>query len=159
MADITSALGRTGQRAKLIGGLLQYRDLIIGLGYQDGFQFIDGSFVEDVERRESRDPLDIDVFSFLVRPPKYRSDPNSWETTGFSEWSNEIVNRTQNKTRFGLDTYAIAVDQTPPLNVIKETIYWYSLFSHKRVTHEWKGFLCVTLDQADNAAAKALLQE
>jgi hypothetical protein len=51
----------------------------------------------------------------------------------------------------------IAIDQNPALTVIVATTYWSSLFAHKKVTNEWKGFLRVDLDAADDAAARLLL--
>jgi hypothetical protein len=99
----------------------------------------------------------IDVFSFLVRPATYRNDPSLWATVGWPQWLSEIANPTLNKTRFALDTYAIAIDQHDALRLINATTYWYSLFAHKRVTHDWKGFLRVSLDPADDAAASLIL--
>ena len=127
------------------------------LDYTDGVQFIDGSFVENVENREGRDPNDIDVFSFVARPHRYRTNAALWATRGFGEWTTEIADRNRNKTRFGLDAYAIAIDQAPALGLIDETIYWYSLFAHKRITHDWKGFVRIQLNPADDAAAKTAL--
>lgn len=156
MQEVVASLGTSQARRDLIMGLLDYRGLLTNLGYLQGVQFIDGSFTENVELRESRDPGDIDVFSYLVRPGKYQN-PAAWAAIGFVEWSNEIVDRIRNKQRFRLDTYAIAVDQHGPLRLIVETSYWYSLFAHKKVSHEWKGFLRVRLSAADDAAARALL--
>lgn len=157
MSELVNAMGTTPARRTLLGGLLDYRDLLGQLGYSDGVQFIDGSFAEDIEAREGRDPRDIDVFSFLVRPFHYQQDPNLWATRGLLDWSTEIIDRNHNKSRFGLDTYAIAVDQHSGLRVIMPTVYWYSLFAHKRITHDWKGQLRVELNAADDSAARALL--
>jgi hypothetical protein len=157
MTEIVSAMGTSTIRRGLLRGLLDYRDLLGRLGYVAGLQFVDGSFVEDIEVREGRAPADIDIFSFLERPINYQRDSALWASAGFPEWENEVANRNLNKQRFGLDTYAIAVDEHGPLGVIMGTIYWYSLFSHKRVTHEWKGFLRVRLDPSDDALARAAL--
>jgi hypothetical protein len=157
MVDLLGKMGTTGPRRVLLKGLLEYRELLGRLGYTEGLQFVDGSFVENIEIRKSRPPSDIDVFSFLVRPGQYRSDPALWASTGFSEWSKEVVDRTINKQRFGLDTYAVAADGLSPLQIINQTVYWYSLFSHKRVTHDWKGFLQIPLNASDDAAARAAL--
>jgi Family of unknown function (DUF6932) len=107
--------------------------------------------------RESRPPNDIDVFSFLERPARYRANSSLWTSTGFGEWQREIANASGNKTRFGVDTYAIAVDQHGALQLIMATTYWYSLFAHKKLTYDWKGFLRVALNAADDAAALSLL--
>jgi hypothetical protein len=100
MSDLVAAMGTSPDRCNLIFGLLEYRALIQRLGYEIGLQFIDGSFVENVEMREQRDPGDIDVFSFLVRPDPYRADPSLWGTVGFPKWRSEIADRNRNKARF-----------------------------------------------------------
>ncbi len=127
------------------------------MGYVDGEQFIDGSFVENVELREGRDPGDIDVLSLVVRPRQYQQDPILWQSVGHPQWLGEIVNQPLNKLRYRLDTYAIAVDQGGPLSLVNATIYWYSLFSHKKVTQEWKGFVRVPLNAADDQTALAAI--
>lgn len=157
MTEVVSTFGTTPARRKLLVGLLDYRALLMSLGYDLGVQFVDGSFVENVEAREGRDPGDIDVFSFLQRPERYRHNSQSWATQGVVEWQSQIIDRVENKKRFGLDTYAVAVDQCQVDDTIAFTVYWYSLFSHKRVTHDWKGFLRIGLDPADDAVARAQL--
>ena len=157
MSEIIGRFASSPRRRALLSGLLNYRQLLNGLGYVSGLQFINGSFVEDVENREGRDPNDIDVFSFLERPIRYRTDATLWRNVGFPEWSNQIVNRSLNMTRFGLDTYAVAIDQISGLDFILATTYWSSLFAHKRMTHDWKGFLRVPIDFSDDVVARALL--
>jgi hypothetical protein len=157
MTELVQTMGTTLARRDLLKGLLNYRALLVRLGYGTGLQFINGSFAENVEMREGRPPKDIDVFSILARPPHYRNDPILWARTGFVEWQNEIANYPLNKTRFGVDTYAIAMDQHDALTNITSIIYWYSLFAHKRITHDWKGFLSIPMNSADDAAALSLL--
>ena len=157
MSELVAALGTTPERYNLLVGLIRYRELLGSFGYTQGMQFVDGSFVENVETRESRSPGDIDVFSFLIRPPQYQSNVSLWQAAGFTQWMNEIVNFTLNKQRYNIDTYAIAVDQHGPLQLINETIYWYGLFSHKRITQDWKGFVRVPLNPPDDQAALAAI--
>jgi hypothetical protein len=38
-------------------------------GIIDGFQWLDGSFLENIESLESRSPRDIDVVTFYYLPP------------------------------------------------------------------------------------------
>jgi hypothetical protein len=157
MTELVTSLGTTPWRENLLFGLLEYRALLSHHGYTNGLQFIDGSFVENVEVRENRGPSDIDVFSFVMRPAAYQQDPNLWATVGFPIWATELMDRNKNKTRFLLDSYGLAVDEHGPLILMDATIYWYSLFSHRRVTHEWKGFLRVPLNPADDVAARAMI--
>lgn len=153
MSELLVALGTTPARQNLIFGLLKYRELLGSFGYTAGVQFIDGSFVEDVETREARDPGDIDIFSFLMQPAQYVGNVALWQSTGFPQWATEVVNRTLNKQRYQLDTYGMVVDQGGPLEMMNATIYWYSLFSHKKVAQDWKGFVRIALDPVDDQLA------
>jgi hypothetical protein len=155
MTELVTALGTTPPRQNLLFGLLKYRKLLGLLGYVNGVQFIDGSFVENVETRDTRDPSDIDVFSFLMQPAQYLGNIPLWQSTGFPQWVGEVVNQSLNKQRYQCDTYGIVVDQGGPLEMMNATIYWYSLFSHKKVTHDWKGFVRIPLNPADDQAALA----
>src|SRR5690554_151725 len=53
------------ERYHLLNGLYQFRQAIYEHSLVDGFQWIDGSFVEHVELTEGRAPRDIDVVSFI----------------------------------------------------------------------------------------------
>lgn len=157
MADLVFAFATTPHRRQLLRNLISYRTLLAGEGYVGGIQFIDGSFVENVETLASRDPGDIDVFSILNVPPKYVTDPAAWQTNGFPFWQAEIVDRERNKNRFKLDTYAVLLEelQAQPMSLIGNIIYWYSLFSHQRETFAWKGFAGLALDPTGDQAALA----
>lgn len=157
MAEVVSAFGTTPQRRQLLRNLISYRTLLAGEGYVGGIQFIDGSFVENVDTLANRNPGDIDVFSILNVPPKYVADPAAWKTDGFPFWQVEIVDRERNKNRFKLDTYALLFEelQSRPMSLIGNIIYWYSLFSHQRETFAWKGFAGLVLDPTGDQAALA----
>jgi hypothetical protein len=66
MTEIAMTLGTTQHRRDLLKGLLAYREMLGQIGYVSGMQFVDGSFAENVELREARDPNDIDVFSYRM---------------------------------------------------------------------------------------------
>jgi len=124
-----------------------------GEGYAAGIQFLDGSFVEDIERHSGREPGDIDVFSLLSVPQRYAQNPASWQPDGFRFWREEIQNQPLNKSRFALDTYAVLIEDRPFVHLVKDVMYWYSLFSHQKLTFAWKGFVAVLLDQQQDADA------
>ncbi len=128
-----------------------------GDGYTEGLQFIDGSFVEEIERIQGRPPNDIDVFSLLSAPQKYLSDPVAWQTSGIAFWKQEVIDRERNKLRLALDTYAILTQEMSLSMLVKDVIYWYGLFAHQRGTFAWKGFTIVPLDVAGDKAALATL--
>ncbi|MFG1433367.1 hypothetical protein V5F44_21065 [Xanthobacter sp. V2C-8] len=159
MPELVDALGTTPHRRELLRNLIAYRALLAKEGYVNGIQFIDGSFVENVEVLANRSPGDIDVFSILSVPQMYLADASAWKTTGFSAWQTQVVNRDLNKQRFRLDTYAVLLEerQEKPMHLINDIIYWYGLFSHQRDTFAWKGFAGLALDPAaDQAALSAL---
>lgn len=157
--DLAGALGTTPHRRQLLRNLIAYRGLLASDGYIGGIQFIDGSFVENVEMFAKREPSDIDVFSVLNVPLKYRADPSIWPSSGLPFWQTEIVDRDRNKLRFSLDTYAVLFEelQAQPMALISNIIYWYGLFSHQRDTFAWKGFAGLVLDPAGDQAALAIL--
>lgn len=140
-------------RIALIRGLLNFRGRLYSLEYKTGVQFVDGSFVQDIEALETRDPGDIDVFNFLVRPDKYRNDQSLWLTMGFPEWKSKITDRAEIKKTFKVDSKSLGDDDFTFERLMTATIYWYSLFSHRRVTNEWKGFVKLALTEAEDASA------
>jgi hypothetical protein len=109
MPELVAAMGTTRHRRQLLRNLITYRGLLAGEGYIGGIQFIDGSFVENVEINSNRPPSDIDVFSVLNVPPKYITDMAAWQTAGLPFWQREVIDRSLNKLRFSLDTHAAAL--------------------------------------------------
>lgn len=158
MSDLAARFGTTSRRRQLMRNLIAYRGLLTSEGYVNGIQFVDGSFVENLEA-VSREPNDIDVFSLLSLPGKYASDPVAWQTFGFPFWRTEITDANRNKARFSIDTYGVLYEeiQAQPMALIGSIIYWYGLFSHQRDTLAWKGFAGIPLDPAGDQAALSAL--
>src|SRR5438552_1910212 len=59
--DLCQRLGTTPERCAILGKFLDFRDRPRSEGLTNGFQWLDGSFLEDVETRESRPPKDLDL--------------------------------------------------------------------------------------------------
>ncbi len=158
MPELVGAFGTTPHRCQLLRNLIAYRTLLAQGGYVGGIQFVDGSFVENVEAL-NRSPSDIDVFSILSAPSRYLTDLAAWQATGLPFWNAEVANRDLNKQRFSLDTYAVLFEerQAQPMNLIGDIIYWYGLFSHQRDTFAWKGFAGLALDPAADQVALSQL--
>ncbi len=155
MPELVGRFATSPERRNLLRNLLDYRDLLMTGGYTDGIQFVDGSFVENVEVIRQRPPDDIDVYSLLGIPAKFKASPPLWmsDTGGYAFWRDEIVDRDKNKARFRLDTYGDTIDTLSAPTFITQIIYWYSLFSHQRDTFAWKGFAAIPLDLVGDAAA------
>jgi hypothetical protein len=130
-------------------GFLTLRDLLFDLGIK-GFQWLDGSFLEDIEAQASRDPGDIDVVTFVADPLDLHAlatliNSNLW-----------LLDQNHTKTNYRVDHFLVPLGSAPR-NLIELTRYWYGLFSHRR-DGVWKGMLKVDLsDPIDDAAASALL--
>lgn len=157
MQEVVRRLGNSPRRRHLLRNLLAYRALLRAGGFETGLQFLDGSFVENVESHSGREPGDIDVYSLLDIPPRYLQDPALWQTQGYAFWRDEVQNRRLNKQRFALDTYATLIQELSFFQLIENVIYWYSLFSHQKVTFAWKGFVAVSLDETDDHAALSMV--
>src|SRR5947209_8232524 len=68
LVEVVTRFGTSPERRRILDGLIRLRAALHGAGLVHGFQWLNGSFVEDVERVEFRVPRDIDVVTF-VDPP------------------------------------------------------------------------------------------
>ena len=146
--EVVTTLGQTEKRKTILRGWLRHRQGLRAAGFDRGFQWLDGSFVED------KDPNDLDIVSFTYRPADIR-DFN--QLVNHMKANISLFDRAQAKAQFKLDAFAIDLDGTPE-GIVNLTRYWLGLFSHRRGDHLWKGMLQVRLeDIADDTAAGAAL--
>lgn len=155
--EIVSRFGSSPERLSIIEGLMRYRQALADLGLTEGFQWVDGSFVEDCEKRRGRPPGDIDIVTFLRRPSTLQN-PDDWHAfvhTNITTFRGLIT--PASKDEFHCDAYFVELD-TQPDSLVAVTHYWYGLFSHCRDTSEWKGLLQIPLnDPASDAQACDML--
>lgn len=98
---------------------VEFRLECFGTGIHNGFQWIDGSFVEDTQQRESREPHDIDVVSFIYRA---YINPNN-----IIKSFPEFINPKLSKNRYLVDHYIVVADLNPEFELdCKQTdlAYW-----------------------------------
>jgi hypothetical protein len=139
------------QRCLVLDGLLRYRTALRELGFTQGFQWLDGSFVEDVEARENRAPRDIDVVTFTHPPAGMgKADINRMMAA-----RPDLFDLDQCKQAFHCDTSIVNL-ATKPEWLVLQTRYWYGLYSHRRGDALWKGMLQLPLD-SDDGMAHAML--
>lgn len=158
ITEVVQTFGTTADRRALLTNLIAYRKMLADEGYVSGVQFVDGSFVENVEALANRSPSDIDVFSILHIPSKYIGADAQLQQQGATFWHERVANRDLNKQQFNLDTYALLLEETHLGDMLQSVMYWYSLFSHQRDTFAWKGFLAVMIDPGADQAAAAILE-
>jgi hypothetical protein len=152
MSEFVQQFATSPARVALLRRLLAYRKAIRGLGVVNGFQWLDGSFVEDVETGRGRPPSDIDIVTFARRPVTHKSDA-AW----ISLWGRNqtLFNPVQAKTSFSCDAYFVDLESAQEWIVVLAS-YWFGLFTHQKNTDLWKGLVAIPL-QSDDAAAGKLL--
>lgn len=139
--EVAQRFATSRERAEILRGLLRYRQALAGIGVVDGFQYLDGSFVEDVERVRGRPPKDIDVLTFFYRPP-HAMDHHLF--SDFVHRNLSLFDPVAVKAAYYCDAYGIDMN-TPGEYLVDATRYFCGLFSHQRDTNIWKGMLKIDL--------------
>ena len=148
LARIAGKLCGSPERKEIFRGLIAYRQQLADIGLSDGFQWLSGSFMEDIEGLETRHPNDVDVVTFCHRPPGAGDDV---AFGAFFAAHRHLLDARLVKPAFKCDSYLVDLNM-PPTNVVNQARYWFGLFSHRR-GGLWKGMLqiplSVTQDDAD----------
>ena len=76
ISDVIRRYATSAERIEILVGLLKFRADLRTAGFIDGFQWFDGSFVENIEETRGRAPADIDVVTFAHRLPL---SPEEWK--------------------------------------------------------------------------------
>lgn len=143
--ELVERFGSSIKRLEILQGFLNYRKNLHALGLVQGVQWLDGSFVENIEVLEGRAPNDIDVVTFANMPEgesqKSLLDNNS-----------SLFIPTAIRQTYQVDGYCIFLDGQANQNFIKQVTYWYSMWSHTR-SKQWKGFLQLDLNNTDDDQA------
>lgn len=137
------------ERLKIIRGLIMYRAELRSEGISSGFQWIDGSFVEDIEKNQGRPPNDVDVVTFAHRPVVYR-DEQMWRQ--FVSRRSGLFDPPTCKSKFVCDAYYVDMNLSAE-TLVSQTRYWFGLFSHRRDTYLWKGMLEIPLGDDKDVTA------
>lgn len=145
--DLVVRFATTHKRIAILKGFLEFRQNFYNLGVIDGFQWIDGSFCQDVEHVELRDPGDIDVVTFFYLPqsPKINAE--------FIENLNNLIDSEYTKPRFNVDAYGMQLGTRFEASTVQLLSYWYSMWSHRKSDNMWKGFVQVPLSPEEDVAA------
>lgn len=149
LTDLIIRFGTSPERVQILDGLLRYREALHACGLQHGFQWLDGSFLEEIETLEGREPRDIDVVTFYHLPSGksqldiLQSNPN-------------LFNHGQVKKDFFVDAFLVQLSANAPESLVERSAYWYSVWSHRR-DDIWKGFLQINLAPEEDIVAAANL--
>ena len=146
--EVCTQFGTSPKRKEILRGLLELRLELLGLGIQ-GYQWLGGSFVEDIESHENRGPNDVDVVTLIANPPRD-------ELARLVASRQDLFLNHLTKPRYFVDHFYMSFE-TPGRLLVNTAKYWYALFSHRR-DDLWKGMLHVNLvNPVDDNDAKDFL--
>ena len=114
-----------------------------------GFQWLDGSFHENVEVTESRDPNDIDLVTFYKLPVGVSQQQIMLQAPDL--FPRTAADQSIMKNAYFVDAYTVSLGLPGPL-LVQHSTYWYSMWSHRRDS-TWKGYLQIDLDPQEDALA------
>ena len=143
LAEVVARFGGAPERRRLLSGLLAHRAELHQAGLVSGFQWIDGSFSEDIKWLEDREPRDLDVVTF------YRLPGGGTEEPSLGPLRAEAGQR-------GIDAHFVPMDPAKMEEVAATLAYWNSLWGHRR-DGQWKGYLQVDLSRDEDEDARRAL--
>ena len=141
--ELCERFATSSNRIEILKGFLNFRGELTKHGLTTGFQWLDGSFLEDVETRESRPPNDLDAVTVYWG---YDLDFQRGLVSGFPEFADSRLS----KQNFLLDHYPFNAGRSAEF-AVNYSRYWVQLFSHNRES-VWKGMLQILLNTPDEDA-------
>jgi hypothetical protein len=151
LADFVEKFSTSEHRVEILRGFLAYRSEFKKIGLVSGFQWIDGSFVENVEKNRSRPPSDIDIVTFAERPVV--NDEEAWANMANSRL--DLFHPELAKNKYMCDAYFVDL-MLPSRVIVNRTSYWFGLFSHQKESYLWKGMLEISLSDDEETALKVI---
>jgi hypothetical protein len=149
LADIVLRYGTSKERLKILKGFLDFRAELHTTGLAQGFQWVDGSFLENIEVIENRIPRDMDIVTFYHVPAGQTQEK-------LANLAPRLFNPVCTKQDYAVDAYFVTLNDGPPEPLIGLSAYWYSLWSHRR-NGQWKGYLQIDLSSGEDQVANANL--
>jgi hypothetical protein len=144
MDELVDSFCTSRDRGRLLIGLNEYRKLLFSGGFTTGFQWIDGSFVENAEVTRGRSPRDIDLVTLFHRPMRYQIDRSSWNLDYAATIKRTYFDQKTIKATFACDAYPVDLDSGVN-SLIRNVTYWFGLFTDVRGESGKKGVLQVRL--------------
>lgn len=149
LADFVDRFSTSPQRNAILQGFLHLRAAFHAAGISTGFQWVDGSFSENVELTEARPPGDVDVVTYFELP-------SGISELDFYNSNQALFNHPYVKATYRVDHYPQVLGKVMDASQIQQVSYWYSMWSHRRDAL-WKGFLQISLDPAEDSQALQIL--
>jgi len=135
--ELCHKFATTKDRIEILKGLIFFRQKLNQIGIIIGFQWLDGSFLENIEKTENRAPRDLDIVTFYGGLSKEQQDL-------LLSHLPEFFSSSKSKAQYKLDHYPVDYTFNPDVTV-ERTKYWIQLFSHNR-NGIWKGMIRLSLN-------------
>lgn len=146
--DLVERFASSAERRLILDGFLRYRSALHACGLVAGTQWIDGSFVENIEALENRPPKDVDVVTFFHTPAGLTEQDIASKNPRL--FIHDAVKR-----EYHVDGYPVGIKGNLG-QLLQQSTYWYSLWSHTR-TKRWKGYVALDLAPTNDDAAWSLM--
>lgn len=135
--DFCKRFATSKERIEILKGFINLRIQLTNIGVIEGFQWVDGSFLENIEVIEGRPPNDIDVVTF--------HKPISVQLKiQISKNHQNLISPTLSKSLYHTDHYLMNYCESPE-KTVQMIKYWLQLFSHNR-NGQWKGMVELPLN-------------
>jgi hypothetical protein len=135
--ELCTKFSTSPERIEILKNFVQFRKKMTINGVLFGFQWLDGSFLENIEISQNRPPRDLDLVTFY-------GNISPTDQANISVSFPEFINPILSKTNFLLDHYPADITYNP-IATVEITRYWLQLFSHNR-NSVWKGILQLPLN-------------
>ena len=147
--ELCQKFGTTPERRNILRGYLQMRARLSDLQVVDGFQWVDGHFLEDYEKRTRKSPEHIRVVTFCRTSPLI-ADPN------YARLFEPLKTISATRAAFNVDHNLIPLTW-PAQDIIEATRFYSAMLSHSD-NGVWKGYVRINLNTPqDDTAAQELL--
>lgn len=151
-SEVIQRFATSPERIGILRGLLEYRRELLRVGITSGFQWLDGSFMEQKEISLGAPPKDVDVVTFFPLPVGVT------DHAVFTAQNPDLFEPDRSKIRFRVDAYALVLGDPLESDDVQQISYWYSMWSHRR-DGLWKGFVQVDITAVGDQIEEALLNQ
>jgi hypothetical protein len=150
-SEVVERFAKSPARLEILRGLLKYRTELRSRGIASGFQWLDGSFMENKEVLLAEAPNDIDVVTFFHLPA-------GMDESTFSPQVADLFTVENTKRNYHVDAYPCVLGAVMRESDVTAVSYWYSMWSHRR-NGLWKGFVQVDISEKEDNIARALIAQ
>jgi len=151
LSAVIERFATSPDRIRILRGLIDYRRALAQTIIADGFQWLDGSFLEHKEALTGEAPKDVDVVTFYALPEGKTQDDLFAENPA-------LLDHDQVKQTYLVDSFTHQIGLSLERFDVRQVSYWYSMWSHRR-NGVWKGFVQVELSTAEDQIASSLLDQ